>query len=234
MADEQPNRFAVSEQFRFIGRTFTEYRWLFDLALSDLAGQSILDCAAGPASFTATATQIGADVTAVDPTYGQPVETLEEICQDAVEKTLAQLQEKTDLFVWEAYGDVETRGRHLRSAYERFLADYSQHSGRYIPAALPDLPFDSDRFDLALSANFLFLYDDRLDLDFHLDSLRELARVAGEVRIFPLASLDAERSEYVDPVVDQLESEGYGTEFQRVPYEFQPGVTEMLVVSDSQ
>jgi len=231
MADEQPDRFAVSEQFRFIGRTFTEYRWLFDLDRSDLAGQSVLDCAAGPASFTATASQIGAEVLAVDPAYGQSVEALEDTCQEAVEKTLAQLQEKTDLFVWECYGDVETRGRHLRSAYERFLADYSRHPGRYIPAALPDLPFDADQFDLALSANFLFLYDDRLDLDFHLDSLRELARVAGEVRLFPLASLDAERSEYVYPVVDTLRDEGFSASFQRVPYEFQPGVTEMLVVS---
>jgi hypothetical protein len=232
MADEQPDRFAVSEQFRFIGRTFTEYRWLFDLGLSDLAGQSVLDCAAGPASFTATASQTGADATAIDPAYGQPVESLGATCRDAVERTLAQLQEKTDLFVWERYGDVETRGRHLRSAYQRFLADYSQHPGRYISATLPDLPFDSDQFDLALSANLLFLYDDRLDLDFHLDSLRELARVADEVRIFPLASLDAERSEYVDSVVDQLETEDYSTEFQTVPYEFQPGVTEMLIVSD--
>ena len=65
------------------------------------------------------------------------------------------------------------------------------HPERYVAGGLPDLPFEADSADLALVANLLFVYDDRLDREFHAAALRELARVAREeVRVFPLASLD--------------------------------------------
>jgi len=99
------------------------------------------------------------------------------------------------------------------------------------PPALPDLPFADDAFDLTLSANLLFLYDDRLEEGFHHEAMAELSRVTdGEVRVFTLASLDRERSEFVEPVVERLRADGHGVEFREVPYEFQPGATEMLVV----
>jgi hypothetical protein len=114
---------------------------------------------------------------------------------------------------------------------ERFLADYATHPERYVASALPDLPFADDAFDLTLSANLLFLYDDRLEEGFHHEAMAELSRVTdGEVRVFTLASLDRERSEFVEPVVERLRADGHGVEFREVPYEFQPGATEMLVV----
>ena len=168
---------------------------------------------------------------AADPLYGPPAATLEPELSAAVETNVAQLREKRDLFVWDVYGDVETRGRYLRAATERFLADYAANPGRYVAAAVPSLPFVAGAFDLALVANLLFLYDDRLDLAFHLAAVRELVRVAGEVRVFPLSSLDATRSVLVDPFVDRLRADGLSARFESVPYEFQPGATEMLVVT---
>jgi hypothetical protein len=222
-------KFTVGEEFRFQGRTFEEYRHLFDL---DGVPGTVLDCPGGPSSFAAVAGSAGATAYAVDSMYGQSVDELEEICQRAIERTTDQLREKRDVFVWDYYGDVEMRCRYLRAAAERFLADYSWHPGRYVEAALPDLPFVSDAVDLVCSANFLFLYDDRLDLSFHRESLAELSRVArDEVRVFPLASLDADRSAHVQPAVESLREAGHFVEFREVPYEFQPGVTEMLVVS---
>jgi hypothetical protein len=151
-------------------------------------------------------------------------------CRAAIEQVEAQLREKRDLFVWDVYGDVATRVRYLKAAAERFLADYARRPGRYVPAALPALPFADDAFDLALSANFLFLYDDRLNEAFHCEAARELARVAREVRRFPLASLDRTKSTYVDTVTTDLRGAGHGVTRREVPYEFQPGATEMLVV----
>ena len=206
---------------------------MFALEVQDVTRRSVLDCPGGPSSFAAIASAWGGSVTAVDPFYTRSVSALDAECAAAVDRTVAQLTENPGLFVWDLYGDVETRGRYLRAAYERFLADYARHPGRYVAAALPDLPFASDSFALVLSANFLFLYDDRLDRDSHVAALRELARVAREeVRVFTLASLDRERSAYVDPVVDRLRADGLTVEFRDVPYEFQPGATEMLVVSD--
>jgi len=226
------DRLEVAEEFRFIGRTFEEYRLMFDLDVGRLQGTTVLDCPGGPASFAATACQFGVSVTAIDPMYGESGEVLSTECADAVDRTIAQLSEKRDLFVWDIYGDVETRGRYLRAAYERFLADRARNPRRYVAAALPSLPFENDAFDLVLSGSLLFLYDDRLSQAFHVDALRELARVGREVRVFPLASLAGERSASVEPTVEVLSEEGFAVNYRRVPYDFQPGATEMLVLSD--
>lgn len=228
---DAPASFDVEEPYRFIGRTFTEYTRMFDLSPHQFVGRSVLDCPGGPGSFSAIASQFCSRVVAIDPLYGAGVEVLDPACRSAIDRTVAQLRDNQDLFVWEEYRDVETRGRFLSAAAERFLADYASTPGRYLPGALPNLPVGTNTFDVVLSGNFLFLYDDRLDLAFHRRALLELGRVASdEVRVFPLASLDRERSAYVRPVVDNLREAGLSVDVRRVPYEFQPGATEMLVI----
>lgn len=231
MADDTDGTFEVEDDFAFLGRTFAEYRRMFDLDVDALAGQRILDCPGGPGSFTATAAELGADPVAVDPAYGPSVDTLGSRCRRSIEDTVTQLREKRDLFVWDYYGDVETRGRFQRAAAERFLADYATQPGRYVAAGLPNLPFADDAFDLTLSGNLLFLYDDRLSEGFHREALAELLRVtAGQLRIFPLASLDRTQSGLVESTIERLNIDGHRARLESVPYEFQPGATEMLVV----
>ena len=92
----------------------------------------------------------------------------------------------------------------------------------------PSLPFGADRFDLALSSHFLFLYSDHFDAAFHLEAIRALLRVAREVRIFPLLALRAERSQHLKPVCEQLRQEGRHLSIERVGYELQRGSNEML------
>ncbi|MFC7194993.1 hypothetical protein ACFQL4_10560 [Halosimplex aquaticum] len=119
-----------------------------------------------------------------------------------------------------------------RRAVPRRLRDATGPLRRRGP---PELPVGDDSVDLALVANLLFVYDDRLDREFHAAALRELARVAREeVRVFPLHSLDRTRSAYVDPVAESLRGDGHAVELREVPYEFQPGATEMLVLTPSQ
>ncbi|PSP69982.1 hypothetical protein BRC79_03170 [Halobacteriales archaeon QH_8_67_27] len=224
-------KFEVTDDFLTIGRTFAEYRRMFDLTVADLIGRELLDCGGGAGAFTATAAEFADEAVAVDPLYGPLPDALEPKLDAAIEYNVARLREKRDLFVWDLYGDVDTRGRYLRAAAERFLADYATHPERYVAGGLPDLPFEADSADLALVANLLFVYDDRLDREFHAAALRELARVAREeARVFPLASLDRTRSAFVDPVTETLRADGHGVEFRPVSYEFQPGATKMLVV----
>lgn len=224
--------FEVDDDFAFLGRTFAEYRRMFDLSVESLQGKRVLDCPGGPGAFTAVANELADSVTAVDPVYGPPADELESRCRRSVEENVEQLREKADLFVWDFFEDVETRGRYQRAAAERFLADYAHNPDRYVETGLPELPFGDDQFDLTLSANFLFLYDDRLDEAFHAASMQELCRVTdGEVRLFTLVSLDRSRSRYVEPVVERLQEDGFDCRFEPVPYEFQPGATEMLVVN---
>ena len=113
-----------------------------------------------------------------------------------------------------------------------FLADYPEgvSEGRYVTSELPNLPFPDGTFDLALCSHFLFLYSEHFDASFHLQSLRELCRVAHEVRVFPIVELGSVRSRHVDEVVSRLEMEGFEVCIKRVAYEFQKGGNEMLCV----
>jgi len=115
-------------------------------------------------------------------------------------------------------------------AMEIFPGSYEQgkKEDRYIAASLPVLPFRDREFDIALSSHFLFLYTDNLSYDSHVLSVREVLRVAGEVRIFPLLDVNANKSPYVRRIIDELGAER--TEARKVDYEFQINGNELLII----
>jgi ubiquinone/menaquinone biosynthesis C-methylase UbiE len=94
---------------------------------------------------------------------------------------------------------------------ERFLADFEDGKthGRYVDAELPTLPFDDGAFDLALCSHFLFLYSEQLSEDFHVAAIREMSRVARQIRIFPLLALGGARSPHVEPLIRRLHKDGF-------------------------
>jgi hypothetical protein len=115
----------------------------------------------------------------------------------------------------------------------RFLADFDggRRDGRYVVASLPNLPFADASFDLALCSHLLFLYSDHLSLEFHIASIREMLRVAVEVRIFPLLTLGCERSMHLGPLCRAMSEEGYVVDERQVDYEFQRGGNSMLCLA---
>ena len=116
------------------------------------------------------------------------------------------------------------------AAMRTFLADWPAGcaQGRYVAGALPALPFSDRSFDLALCSHFLFLYSEQLTDAFHLAAIREMCRVASEVRIFPLLELGGRPSRHVPAVVDRLRRDGLEVTIETVPYEFQRGGNQML------
>lgn len=116
---------------------------------------------------------------------------------------------------------------------EKFLLDYEAGTiaGRYLPQSLPNLEFADNQFELCLCSHLLFLYSDKLSLDFHIASINELLRISQEVRIFPLLKLDSELSPYLEPVIQDLSSKGFNVQVQPVAYEFQKGGNQMLKIS---
>src|SRR3546814_3755010 len=125
-------------------------------------------------------------------------------------------------FRWNFYGSEERVHQRRRDALELFLADYGRYGARrYVPASLPELPFADNEFALALSSHFLFLYGDELDGALHMAAVRELLRVAREVRIFPLINLDGRPSSHLPVVIRDLERGGFEPELVSVPFEFQ-------------
>jgi hypothetical protein len=117
-------------------------------------------------------------------------------------------------------------------AMQTFLEDYERgrRDGRYVDAELPTLNFPDRSFDLAVCSHFLFLYTEQLTEAFHLASIRELGRIATEVRLFPLLALGATRSRHVDPITKELQALGYNVSIDKVPYEFQRGGDQMMRV----
>jgi len=213
------------------GRSFDEYVRMFGLSAEDL-GRGILGCGDGPASFNAEATRRGSRVTSADPLYGYDREAIRRRIGATFEGMLEQTRLNADEFVWDRVRSVEELGRLRMSAMEDFLADFDagRRHGRYVEAGLPALPFDDAAFDLALCGHFLFLYGEHLDLPFHLAGLRELTRVALEVRVFPLLALGGRPSPFVAPCAAALSAEGFEVTIDRVPYEFQRGGNELMRV----
>ncbi|MDX6250594.1 MAG: hypothetical protein QOF10_3954 [Kribbellaceae bacterium] len=209
-------------------RSYVEYEAMFDLTeLPD----SVLDCCAGGASFTAEAVERGVDAIAVDPAYELPAAELVDTVRRSLPATAGIVDEHAGSFVWNWYGSPERKVELRIEAADRFLQDVSIAPERYVPGSLPKLPFGDGRFDLVLCSHLLFTWADKYDRDWHLASLRELVRVSrSEVRIFPLVQQGA--GDPVDYLPDLLaELAGVTSEIRKVPYEFQAGADEMLVLS---
>ena len=211
------------------GRTFDEYVSMFALSDADL-GKRILGCSDGPASFNVELTRRGGSVVSVDPIYRFTAEEIAGRIAETRDVVLEQARQNREEFVWDRLGSVAELGRVRIAAMDDFLADYpaGKRDGRYLDARLPRLPFPDSAFDLALCSHFLFLYSGHLDGAFHLRSLRELCRVAGEARVFPLLELGSTWSRHLDGVVSQLAAQGYDVGIERVDYEFQRGGNEMM------
>jgi hypothetical protein len=214
------------------GRTFEEYVDMFSLTETDL-DKSILGCGDGPASFNYTMKEKGKELISIDPIYqftkDEIAKRIDETYQDVIEQT----EQNKDKFIWTTIKDVEDLGRIRMSAMEKFLADYDlgKQENRYLYAMLPNLPFENKQFDLALSSHFLFLYTDNLSLEFHIEAIDEMLRVAREVRIFPLLDLNGVRSLYVDEVINKYSEIGYSVNEVIVDYEFQKGGNTMLKIA---
>lgn len=213
------------------GRSFDEYRRMFALTDGDLAGR-ILGCGDGPASFNAEATRIGARVTSCDPIYRWDTPQIQSRIAATYDQILAQTRLNADEFVWDHFPTPEAMGAARMAAMTTFLADYEtgRRDGRYVDAELPSLPFDDGAFDLAVSSHFLFLYSAQLGDGLHQLAIREMCRVAREVRIFPLLTLGGQPSSFVAGAIADLAAAGLDATIETVPYEFQRGGNQMLRV----
>jgi hypothetical protein len=212
------------------GRSFEEYRAMFDLSEDDLS-RSILGCGDGPASFNAESTLMGGRVTSCDPLYQFTKQQIKERIAATFEEVIEQHRRNAHEFVWGTrIKNVEQLGLARMAAMQRFLNDYElgKSQGRYLGAELPTLPFGDAAFDLALCSHFLFLYSSQLGEAFHRAAVREVARVATEVRLFPLVALNGDPSPFVERCMQDAHDAGLAVSIEKVPYEFRRGGDEMM------
>lgn len=214
------------------GRRLDEYAAFFGLSAVPRGWPAILDVGAGPASFAAEATRQGAKVVAVDPLYRFGGDAIRRRYAATRPDMAAGLERAERRFVWDFYPSPADILRRRDEALELFLDDFDwgRICGRYLAAALPELPLADGSFGLALVSHLLFLYSHELEADFHIAALAELARVAREVRVFPLLDLEGIRSPHLDAVVEGLAARGLVAEELPVAFEFQKGATSLLRV----
>lgn len=216
------------------GRSLADYRGMFNLTETDLQ-QSILDCASGPSSFNVEMTRAGGTVISCDPIYQFSVAEIRQRIEKTYPSIIQGLQVNRDRFVWQEIQSPAQLGEMRMAAMEQFLADLSPGlaAGRYRVEELPQLPFEGNRFDLALCGHFLFSYSDQFSLEFHLASILELCRVAREVRVFPLLeNFTGDRSPHLEPIERSLRERGYQCEIAIAAYEFQRNGNQLLRVRE--
>ena len=214
------------------GRSLKEYIGMFNLT-PDEFNLSILDCGGGPASFNAQMTHLGHNVISCDPIYQFSADEIAGRIKETYQTVIDGLKANLANYVWQNIESPEQLGKIRMQAMNQFLADFplGLSQGRYVLDELPNLSFKEQQFDLALVSHLLFTYSDHLSLEFHLNSIKELCRVAKEVRIFPLLNVSGEQSNLLLPVIENLQQSGYKAEIQQVNYEFQKGGNQLLKVS---
>lgn len=193
---------------------------------------TFLDCGAGPSSFNAEMTAAGRTVVSVDPLYDYSTVELSARVDETFDGIMQQVEVNRHLFRWDFFQSTEQLRASRSETMKRFFADYEagKQQKRYITASLPQLPFDNEQFDVALCSHLLFLYSEVMSLDFHVLAIREMLRVADEVRIFPLCDLNGNLSPHLKEVIKTFRNDRCHTQIINVPYEFQKGVNQCLLI----
>ena len=202
-----------------LGRTFEEYRRYFLLEPDHLMGKRVLDVAGGVRSFCAEANNLGINVTSFDPIYCLSPEKIMERSEPDLEAVYRAIG-SVPTYRWGYYKNPDYMRELRKRASTIFLSDYKAHPEHYVAGELPQLPFADAEFDLTLVSYFLFAYQDRLNYEFHRDSILEIMRVTrGEARIYPTVTFEAEPSENIpmlrlDPRLERFQFTQIETDFE--------------------
>lgn len=210
-----------------IGFSLSDYQKMFALE-QDQLNMSILDCRGGASAFAAQMHKLGKKVIASDPIYAHnqaELEALVEKSQKNIKQALESQSSQDKLKTPQINAFLDEHQQYAKLFLEDFKT--GKQDGRYVAQTLPKLSFKDEAFDLALVCHFLFTYSE-LDVDFHLQSIQELLRVANEVRIFPLVTHTGELSPIVGEVVAQAQLNNFGAELKEVDYHLQAKGNAML------
>lgn len=211
-------------------RSLSEYVDMFGLDAADLAGR-ILDCPGGAASAVAEISAAGGDAIAVDPQYSRGAADLRSRILTDVDRAVRHLQRREVDYDWDVRGSLVGHEEARRTAAGRMLDDLAAAPERYVAGALPSLPLADDSADLALCSHLLFTYADRMDLTDHVEAIVEMARVAPEVRIYPLVDHAGNPlPDLVRSVISKLKKERLTSRIEPVERPFQLAATTRLVV----
>lgn len=212
------------------GHHLDEYKEMFALSDAELNGK-LLEYSCGASAVNAGFCD-KTRMISCDPLFTLDKGTLSTKVSLIFEEMVNQVEKHQDKFDFSRYGGLGALVAQRRQGMAEFFADYDKGIAekRYIPVTDYTLPFTHFEFDFALSSHYLFADLDDQDVEFHLKVIRELARVAKEVRIFPLIDRHGQLSPFLGPVLLGLQQDGYGVEVREVSYHLQAKGNAMLRV----
>lgn len=143
---------------------------------------------------------------------------------------MQSMEHAANNYNWDFFKNIDGLKRVRTRTLTECVSDMKKFgASRYVPSILPQLPFQNKQFDVTLSAHFLFTYADRLDYNFHIQTMKELFRVTREeIRIFPTVDMECKRYEHMDTLLEWVNSQGWAAVEIQVPYEFQKTANTML------
>lgn len=213
------------------GHSVEEYREMFDLSQDEI-NSKILEYGCGPSAVNSQLAQSNNRVVSCDPLFVLDRDTLYSKTVMLFTQMADEVQAHQDHFDFSRSGGFDPLMADRKLGIETFFTDYDQGKSdqRYIGVTDYNLPFADFSFDFALCSHYLFADLDEQTVDFHLSVIRELARVAKEVRIFPLIDKDGNTSPFLGPVLLGLQQENYGIEVREVDFHLHQSGNAMLRV----
>lgn len=164
-------------------------------------------------------------MTASDRIYSLSPYEIEQNCIQDIDIIIKQLPDIADLFVWNFFDN-------RKKAYKLFIEDFRTHrTKRYVPIEYPFTDFHDNQFTISLISHFLFLYEDKLDYDFHKKTILELLRITSkEIRIFPIVNTKGKKSQFVEHLMHDKDFENLQMFIKKVGYEFIKNGNEMMTI----
>lgn len=210
------------------GHDLNDYQHMFDLNDDDLQ-KKVITCASGFDSFNAEMTHLGHKVVSCARNYDLGKSDMLDLIANNLDRLQKHVSNNLDDFLLADSKDLKEVEQKWTRAATLFLNDYEQgqQQKRYRADVLPSLQFDDYDFDIALCSHFLFSLG-TISEQAHIDYIKEMARVAKEVRLFPLNDVNGEVSDVLGPVMLALQQDNYFVEVRQVDYEFQRGGNAML------
>lgn len=213
------------------GHQADEYQEMFDLDEKDM-GSRILEYGCGPSAVNAHSNHKEQLITSCDPLFVLDKDTLYSKALMIFSDMAEEIKKEEHYFDFSRSGGIDNLIKQRQQGMQEFFADYNEgkSSGRYIGVTDIKLPFPDFHFDFALCSHYLFAELDDQSVDYHLQVIRELARVAREVRVFPLVDREGNTSTLLGPVLLGLQQYKLGVEVREVSFHLHKSGNAMLRV----
>ena len=213
------------------GQHVDEYQRMFSLTDSDFDSQ-LLEYCSGVTAVNAELHARHQSMISCDPWFSLDKDMLLKKVTANFEASICEVKAARSRYNFIDDEHFEGLIERRREGIAQCLADYEKgrEEKRYLPMNNDLLPFEDFSFDLALSSYFFFAGTESQDEAFHLQRIRELTRVAKEVRIFPLIDREGQPSHLLGPVLLGLQQSNYGVEIREVNDHLQKGSHAMLRV----